>query len=805
MHPLSVIRIFIRAGLLLAAFPLLPFRAHAAPGDVDLSFDAGFFPGPPVAALHAVAVQPDGKVIIAGAGIVRLNADGSEDLSFTRPVDPNIPVGMIQAVALQPDGKVLVAHADGVSRLNADGSWDTGFVSPTIVDENLFGTGLRALALQADGKILIGGEFNFVNGHLRSGLARLNSNGSLDTSFVPATGANDFTGVYSIAVQPDGKVLIGGQLLTWRIDSVARLNADGSLDGNFFSVKANDYGPVFSLALQPDGKVLIGGIFSSIDDTDRPGFARLNADGSLDLNYNPGTGVKTFAAQADGKVLVGGSFLTIGGASVNGLIRLNADGSIDRTFHPELSPHPSLFGITLLPDGKVLLNGPDVTGNVPPDYNLLTRLHTDGSRDATFIAGKNRGGGARWLMALPDGKFLIGGRFPFIDGINLAGIARLNADGSLDRILSTSTELGNDRIIPLPDGKWLAGKAAVRFNADWTVDATFTAPVTDNQIGAVAVQSDGRVVIAGSFTAVNGTNRNGIARLNTDGTVDTTFVAAGFSQFSNGFSSLAVQPDGKVLAGGEFSSADQAHQYGIVRLNTNGSLDSTFDPVFAENGVAVPVQNIVLQPDGKVLITGAFTFIRGVRHDYIARLNANGSLDNGFDPGFVVETGAGVSSNPGAITLQPDGRLLVLGDYHLGNDRYIQGIYRLGPGGIVDPAFDVSGGLPFNVNAVAAQPDGRILISGSFLSVKGVTRPYLARLYGDFVPSLPHLSITHSDPFVILSWPTSALNLQLQETTNLSLLSSWAPVAQPVVTSAGQVSVTVPMTAGQEFFRLKLQ
>src|SRR5688572_25278111 len=103
MKKFHFVRTIVFAGSLL--LPLSALRSHAAVSDVDLSFDARFFPPPPVAALRAIAVQPDGKVIIAGAGIVRLNADGSEDTSFARPYDPNIPVGTIAAIALQSDGK----------------------------------------------------------------------------------------------------------------------------------------------------------------------------------------------------------------------------------------------------------------------------------------------------------------------------------------------------------------------------------------------------------------------------------------------------------------------------------------------------------------------------------------------------------------------------------------------------------------------------------------------------------------------------------------------------------------------------
>jgi hypothetical protein len=100
------------------------------------------------------------------------------------------------------------------------------------------------------------------------------------------------------------------------------------------------------------------------------------------------------------------------------------------------------------------------------------------------------------------------------------------------------------------------------------------------------------------------------------------------------------------------------------------------------------------------------------------------------------------------------------------------------------------------------QADGKVLVGGDFTTIKGVWRPYVARLYGDSAPSL---NIARSNAFVILSWPATALNFQLQGSTNVSLPNSWSPVAQFAVTNAGRISVTVPATAGRKFFRLRSQ
>jgi uncharacterized delta-60 repeat protein len=186
--------------------------------------------------------------------------------------------------------------------------------------------GVHAVALQADGKVVIGGEFSTVKGLSRIGVARLNADGSGDSSFDAGSVVGRSAGVYCVAFQPDGKWLIGGSFSTARgalRSYLARLNGDGSLDDTFHPPAFGADSPyqisvksVRSISLQPDGKVLITGDFSEIGDTIRWGFARLNADGSLDASFAPNTfqlfvgpgGVDAAVVQADGRILIGGTF-----------------------------------------------------------------------------------------------------------------------------------------------------------------------------------------------------------------------------------------------------------------------------------------------------------------------------------------------------------------------------------------------------------------------------------------------------------------------------------------------------------------
>jgi uncharacterized delta-60 repeat protein len=782
MKKLYSVRTIILAGSLLLQLHTLCFQLRGAAGDVDLSFDPGSGVNGQV---HALAVQPDGKVIITGdfttvrglarSKVARLNADGSGDSSFNPAAGVLDYVG---SVALQADGMVLVGHDSGIFRLNSDGSRDTNFIASTD-----WGGGVSSIAVQSDGKVLIGGYLETWNGTNRNyGIARLNSNGRLDASF--NSGTNAIASIYSVVVQPDGKVLVGGFFDT-TFPNIVCLNTNGSLDTSFNPGSgANWY--VNSIALQPDGKVLIGGSFTAVNGTNRNGIARLNANGSLDSSFNPGTGANGYvisvALQPDGKVLSGGYFTTVNGTNRANLARLNVNGSLDGSFNPSTGPQISLYGdvrsIAVQPGGQVFIGGYFTTVN-GTNRNRIARLNADGGLDGSFNPGRELGIPISALVAQPDGKVLVGGPLTFINGTNRYGSARLNADGSLDDSFISDS-----------------------FNPDLSV--FFNGPPDYATFTAVAVQSDGKVLVGGVFVHYD-CNDEGcivydgyfVTRHNPNGSRDTSFEPALGNRIYGGgetVQALAVQPDGKVVVGGTFNSIKGTNRLGLARLNANGSLDGSFNPPAGD--YQYRVSSVAFQPDGKVLINSGFTAVNGTNLNHIVRLNTDGSLDSSFNP--VTDAGGFVRS----IALQSDGKMLIGGSFSLMNGTIYSVIARLNPNGSLDNSFNPGRSAGY-VLAIALQSDGKVLFGGNFLTVNGVVRPYVTRLYGDSVA--PSLNIVRSNAFVIVSWPVTGLNFQLQENTNLSPPNSWSPFAQAAITNAGQVSVTVPTTVGHKFFRLKSQ
>ena len=686
-----------------------------------------------------------------------------------------------------------------------------------------FGDGasiLRCTAMLPDGKVLVGGSFSTYDGMPYSGIARLNPNGGLDSSF-PATDLNGE--VFRMALQPDGKTIIVGGFTTYNgtvRNGVARLNADGGLDTYFAAGAGAEYQPwqpasVLAMVIQPDGKVLLGGHFITYDGMPRSRIARVNPDGSLDASFDPGGGadgtIRSIALQPDGNILVCGDFTNYDGITRDHLARLHADGSLDASFDPGGGPSVTIPGTSLkvnvisaLPDGKVLIAGQ--FDSYPGTNNLtgLARLQADGSLDPGFVFHADAYPDIMTLASYTDGKILVGGRFFMYNndtGNTGRNIARLNANGSLD--LSFECGSGSDsyveEVITQPDNKILiAGwftmyngigrKSIARLNAEGGLDTPFDPPGTgvtgsgyNTGVHAFAMQPDGRILIAGWFTTYNGTPRNHIARLNTDGTLDPTFdPGTGFEggELNVRTDAIAVQSNGQVLVSGTFSSYDGTTRSSIVRLNTDGTLDASFDTGTA---IETPVPAIVSQPDGKILaghmywqntdwglrivrvgvnggvsnssfllgpgthhltmaaqpdgkivIGGDFTEYDGVPRNRIARLNADGSLDTTFNPG------AGANGIVRSVAVQPDGNILIAGDFTSYDATARNRVARLRADGPIDLSFDPGSGVSSDfmftspyIQSVAVLADGKILIGGYFVSCNGNPSRGIARLDAD--------------------------------------------------------------------------
>ena len=338
---------------------------------------------------------------------------------------------------------------------------------------------ITSVVSQPDGKLLIAGPFSSIGTTPRAGIARLESDASLDLTFDPGTGANG--AISFLALQKDGKVVMAGDFTavaeTAR-NRIARLNPDGTLDQSFNpGVGPND--GINALLIDADGKTVLGGRFETFNGLTRHFLARLNQDGSLDATFDAGRyfagilpqGVTDIAFYPDGRLIVAGFF---GAQGKYDLVRVAADGTVDQSFPSGLS----IQGIAVQPDGKIYVSG--YTG--PEQSPTLKRLHPGGTTDNSFRPAPARNG--EMLQVQPDGKLLSVG--------NAGPIVRFNPDGSIDSSFG-----------PVQAGS----------NGN-----------TGSSFRALELRPDGRIFLAGTFDTVNGLPRSGVVRLFQNGQVDPGFV-----------------------------------------------------------------------------------------------------------------------------------------------------------------------------------------------------------------------------------------------------------------------------------------
>lgn len=666
--------------------------------------------------------------------------DGSIDLSFN-PSDVGKGTehganGKIEALATQTDGKLILAgsftsinnlHTKRLARMNSDGTIDENFVVNSINDSAF------DLAIQADGKIVIGGDFAFQNGWGR--VARLNIDGSLDETFNVYSENNLSSGtnstVYAVAIQADGKIIIGGRFTQYNgidINRIARLNADGTFDSSF-DIGSGAGNQVNNIEIQDDGKILVTGIFNTFNDQQLNGIVLLNSNGSIDNSFTQGediiTNNQTTVFQEDGKTL-----------SINGgkLVRHNSDGTLDDSFLQSLQTDGELSSIALIDENRILVAGQFSTYDGIAVNNLIT-LNTDGSVAANHILQNGANGSIYATAIQEDGKVLIGGNFTTYNGKRIYALARLNNDGSIDETFNLSAVMnGSVRVIQiLSDNKILIGGSmnvegffsdqVLRLNLDGSIDETFSLNQNEvSSVNAIAVQPDGKYVVAGRFSppSFGGSRKHLLTRLNSDGSVDDSFqIDSNFNTYSEGIS-LALQSDGKFLMGGRFPSLLGNTKY-LCRINTNGSLDYSFEIGSNANN---RVRSITIQTDNKIIIGGDFTDFAGTPINRIARLNINGTLDTSFN------IGSGANHRVTKCLVLNNGKILVGGDFSSFNESGIDRLVRLNSNGVIDQSFSIGSGTNAETRTFTIQNDNKIIIGGDFTTYDKSGRNRLVRVFG---------------------------------------------------------------------------
>ncbi len=651
-------------------------RTGIAHVTADRQVDTGFVP-PAVrltgTGIQSIAVQ-NGKIIVAGqfttvAGLrrnalARLNGDGSFDPTFdaSAVIDTT---QTIEVVGIFPDGRIAVAPIGGGPQgllvlLKPDGAYDTVLIKG--------GGIINAIAIQPDGKLVVVGEFTVIDqGTWWQNVIRFNADATVDHSFASTTTGHTPIGV---AVAPDGSILIGGSMTSFdgtAVGGLVRLRSNGTLDTTFAPTVSGPPGngtwQVHTVSVQQNGNVVFGGEFNAVNGTVRANLASVTPSGELTA-FAVG-GVPTFArivgVLRNNTVVVGTDGVGTGSSALmhyspgGGAIRL------DFAFMARGGPS----AVAALPSGKFLLAGSfdHAQGVAAPG---IVRLNADGTLDSSFHATTVTGlapNTVRAAVALPDGRVALGGTG--IDGHRL-GVVLLRTDGTEEPMFNPPSNLmGRVSCLALMPGKKLAvaeaelgiadPTAVAVFNLDGSQDTSFSSGSGFNgDLRSLLVQADGRIVVGGTFTSYRGAPCAYIARLNQDGSLDASFSAN--THFAGAVTAMTFAPGGKLFANGGWLTAD-ARYYRVVRLNADGSLDTSFVDAVA----SIPT-GMLAQEDGKVIYRD--------NDRSVVRLNADGSVDSTFTSrGFDPQVTAALTT----LLIRDDGQLLivdgggVLGTFYITN------------------------------------------------------------------------------------------------------------------------------------------
>lgn len=365
------------------------------------------------------------------------------------------------------------------------------------------------------------------------------------------------------------------------------------VDYSFAAAPANNL--VYKVLLQPDGKILVGGAFTNYAGSGKNNLVRLNSNGTVDAAFNttgsgPGNAVYDIGLMPDGRIVVGGNFVAYNSTPCSFVIRLDANGNVDNTFSAQQNViNNAIWALELQGDDKIVIAG-DFSMCYSATQPHITRLNYDGSLDTSFHVGTGFNTTVYDLLVLPDQRILCGGRFVVYKGQPALGIALLHPDGAQDTSMQVSNAFSG------------IGTAIVY---------------------SLTRQPDGKIIVSGAFNYHNAQQITGITRLNLDGTRDMTFTPPLYPYAI--VKTSALQANGKILAGGEFTTSmynpNSTGSHKIVRLNTDGTLDTTFNVGTAFQNQYDFVNDIEVQPDTKIIAGGNFTYFDSeTNYHHIIRL-----------------------------------------------------------------------------------------------------------------------------------------------------------------------------------------
>jgi uncharacterized delta-60 repeat protein len=726
--------------------------------------------------LQAATVIADGGIVcsamLPGAGydsydvLLKLSAAGVVDSAFTNRVPPEALARRLQTA---PDGDFFLlglGFGSTVARLHPDGTLNLDFIPPADRQSTYYTGDLNLLP---DGRVMVAGLASAFYGLLSAGpLWRLNPDGSLDAGFSVSNSAASLGTLQSadaISSAPDGKVLVAGAFSTGSsyIWTVRRLNADGSPDWSFdpetgFTVSpTSGYPSVNALAALAGGGWLAGGDFGSYNGFNQRYLVKVLPETLLqprtfaftvtNVSLVESNSVLTFEVRRSGDASVPATVtvFTQDGTAIAGADYLPLN--TDLTF--AAGEWSKTVSVTILDDAVV-----EPTEQFSLRLTNATGGFSLGQPSTVTISIQNNDAGIEFTQdefpaVEEDGFALVVVRWSGALSTNLQAQVRIvpvtGSSGDLG-VTNLTVRYGtgtrystNVLFIPVVDDAQheptrqfrleLSGSANLivgpRSNALLVLDdgdfVTSPARGIAGVVEAIANAPAGGVYLAGDFSSVHGVPRSRVARLLPDGEVDTSF-APGDGPDAD-VTAMAVQADGKVLVAGAFANVAGTPRAGLARLNTDGSVDPSFDPGLGIRNTNGPAFLRVLLPqsDGSVWVGGAFTHFNNRYGRLLAKLLSNGAVDKTFTsplrtPSLVPWPRVPDDSAVYSLVEQPDGRLVAGGVFYISYGTFISAlasVVRLGQTGVIDTNF-TNTRTTDTAYALALTPEGKLLVGGAY-------------------------------------------------------------------------------------------
>ncbi|AWA30338.1 hypothetical protein HYN48_09700 [Flavobacterium magnum] len=602
---------------------------------------------------------------------------------------------------------------------------DLGFADFTVIDQEIL----------SDGSILLAGSkvsINLTQSDYEGYITKLDANGNIDTQF---NGGNrvsntDILGFSCMRVQPDGKIIVGGNT-QWYGIALARYNEDGTLDETFgiggqLLYGSSVYGNVTDIKVYADGRILVVSQVS-YNNINNFRLSKLNPDGSPDTTFN-NTGSRIvdyfdyeyayrLEILPDGKFVVGGEYFDSSTHSHICFYKFNEDGTSDFDFgingcafffNAPLNGE-DFYAMDIQPDNKIIFSAKRV--NYSSASKLITgRINTDGSIDTGYGTNGITSFNTNYGLGNTMGVFGFTGTIKCLDN----GEILLSTD-----IYNSTTQNSNVILLKYTS----AGQLATAFNGMGYLNFSFLnfrdfAPDFDIY--------DNKIFLAGHARGGNAGEKIAVAKFNMNGAIDDTFAANGklfitFPEASGDFAAAStVLPDGKIITCGGIHG-DNDFYGALVKYNSDGSIDTTFgnsgNVKLLDRGI---IKNIAVQPDGKIVTWNASDF--GIYNAKLSRFNADGTPDSSFasSGSYAFNTRYMTASD---IKLQADNKIVICGRIDSVVNNYVLDCHflaRFNSDGTPDTSFGTAGRVVMCVdfdhksefNQLIIQPDGKMLVLG---------------------------------------------------------------------------------------------